>query len=139
MLRKRLLHCRLPPFLEQEQGQLQYAALASQVAQGVGLFLYGVTDEYQRLYAALAVLGLGVAQQAGYLGVSTLAVHLPHQLGQLRTVSEPLTGEKLVETTVVTQLHSQRGDLAGAAKHLLLQVTGTVPGGLAAGRGVYGE
>jgi hypothetical protein len=62
-----------------------------------------------------------------------------HELGQALRVADPLRGAAFVEAAIVDQLDRQAAQAGDLAKHFSLQVTGHVPGLLAAHGGVEGE
>ena len=71
--------------------------------------------------------------------MTALAAHTRHLLRQGVAVSQPRTRLEFLETTVIAQLDTDRGKLAGTVEHGGLSVARHGPGGLAAGGGVDGE
>ncbi len=132
-----LVHPRAPQLLVPRHAE--QAELARQVAEAVDVLLHGVADEHQRVDLALAGLANGMAEDLPDLRLPAEAAYAGHQPPKLLRIHRPAARPAFPEAAVVEKLHLKPAERRGFGEHLALDMTGPVPGRLAARRGIHRE
>lgn len=134
-----LAYARVVALLEHKQRQTHHAQFARAGAEGIDRLLDGVADKNGGLHRLLLVGVQAVVQYAPDLGVAAQALYTAHGIEQLAGAVHPGAGKEFVKAPVVAELQLQAAQFPGSEEHAVLQLAGSVPGGLAAGGGIESE
>ena len=128
---KGLLGDGIEAFLEHEGGHAEKPELSGRMTQVVEFLFHRIADEDKGLDLSVLRLALGMSEDLAELRVAAAAFNALHQRAQPFRLRYPTRGAALPEAAVIDQLHVQPADRRCLAKHVGLQPTGRVPGGLA--------
>src|SRR5262244_3101451 len=128
---KGLLGDGIEALLEHEGGHAEKPEFSGRMTEIVELLFHGIADEDEGLHLCTLRLALGMGENLAELRVAAPAFDALHQRAEPLRMRYPTRGATLAEAAVIDQLHVQPADRRRLAKHVGLQPTGRVPGGLA--------